>query len=186
MLEDLEAAARSAPSGPPVNSWNPPYLGEIDMRITSDGAWHYMGTPVERQRLVRLFAGILRREEDGQYCLVTPVERYGIEVEDAPFTAVEMSVSGVGEAMEICFRTNVDDAVVAGEQNPLRFAAGGLHGEVRPYVLVRDRLEALISRAIFYDLVDLATRHEVNGVEKFGVWSGGDFFAMADAADVEE
>lgn len=185
VLEDLESAARNAPSGPPVTSWNPSYLGEIDMRIASDGVWYYMGTPIERQRLVRLFAGILRREEDGQFCLVTPVERYGIEVEDAPFVAVEMSVSGEGEAREICLRTNVDDAIVVGAEHPLRFAAAQTPGEVRPYVLVRDRLEALISRAVFYDLVELATRHVEDGVEKFGVWSGGVFFAMAEASEVE-
>ncbi len=155
------------------------------MHIASDGTWYYMGTPIHRERLVRLFASILRREDDGNYSLVTPVERYGIEVEDAPFTAVAMTVTGMARGQTISFRTNVGDEVTIDEAHPLRFATTELPGELRPYALVRERLEALVSRPVFYDLVELGTTHGANGDECFGVWSGGVFFAMASAADLD-
>jgi len=181
-LADIERAAGAVR---PVQSWNPPFLGDIDMRIAADGTWYYMGSPIQRDRMVRLFSTILRREEDGRFCLVTPVEKFGIVVDDAPFVAVELSVDGKGEDQVLEFGTNVGDRVTAGRDHPLRFARGDSAGETRPYVLVRDRLEALIGRSVFYELVDLGTTRTGEGEDMFGVWSGGEFFAMAPARDLD-
>jgi hypothetical protein len=153
------------------------------MRIAADGTWFYMGTPIGRPALVRLFSTILRRDPE-RFVLVTPVEMVGIAVEDAPFMAVEMAAEGEGEARTLSFRTNVDDWVTADAAHPLRFqreAAGGL----RPYVLVRGGLEARVTRALFYDLVALGEEREVDGRAKFGVVSAGTFFPMAEAAEIE-
>src|SRR3954465_14055561 len=125
-------AKRKGP--PPVERWNPPYCGEIDMRIAADGSWHYMGSPIRRPALVRLFSTVLRKDPE-RHVLVTPVERVGITVEDAPFLAVEMAVEGEGESRQIAFRTNVDDLVQVGHDRPLRFEQGE-HGGVKPYVKV--------------------------------------------------
>ncbi|WP_425352962.1 DUF1285 domain-containing protein [Alsobacter soli] len=184
-LDALTAGAREAgkKGPPPVHLWNPPYCGEIDMRIAADGTWFYMGTPIGRPALVKLFASVLRRDPE-RFVLVTPVEMVGIAVEDAPFMAVEMQVEGEGEARRMAFRTNVDDWVTVDAAHPLRFArepAGGL----RPYVLVRGGLEARVTRALFYDLVALGEERDVNGAAKFGVAAGGCFFPMADAAEIE-
>jgi hypothetical protein len=185
-LDSLTAGARAAAQGkglPPVEEWHPAYCGEIDMRIAADGTWFYMGTPIGRPALVRLFSTILRRDPE-RFVLVTPVEMVGIAVEDAPFMAVEMAAEGEGEARTLSFRTNVDDWVTADAAHPLRFqreAAGGL----RPYVLVRGGLEARVTRALFYDLVALGEEREVDGRAKFGVVSAGTFFPMAEAAEIE-
>lgn len=184
-LEGIENAVGAGQSARPVHLWNPPFLGEIDIRIAADGTWYHLGTPILREPLVRLFASILRREEDGTVCLVTPVEKFAIRVDDVPFQAIEMSVEGKGRNQIISFRTNMDDRVRVDRDHAMRFATCAARGDTRPYVMVRDGLEALITRAVFYDLVDLGTTHDVAGSERFGVWSCGEFFAMADAAELE-
>lgn len=169
---------------PPVHLWNPPYCGELDIRIKRDGSWHYLGTPIGRERLVRLFSTVLRHDEDGKHYLVTPVEKIGIQVDDAPFLAVAMRAEGAGKEQRLIFTTNVGDETEAGPEHPMRFEIDEETGEPAPYVHVRARLEALINRAVFYDLVALGTEEEVDGEKWFGVWSGGEFFAMMRAADI--
>ncbi|MDQ0394700.1 DUF1285 domain-containing protein [Labrys monachus] len=166
----------------PVHLWNPPFCGDIDMRIAADGSWHYMKSPIGRVELVKLFASILRRDED-RYVLVTPVERVGIQVDDAPFVAVEMRVEGEDGARSLSFRTNVDDWTTAGPDHPMRFETGASDG-LKPYVHVRAGLWARLSRALFYDLADLGEVRAVGGIDMFGVASGGCFFAMAPAAEI--
>jgi hypothetical protein len=167
---------------PPVERWNPPYCGEIPMRIATDGSWHYMDSPINRPALVRLFSTVLRKDPE-RHVLVTPVERVGITVEDAPFLAVEMAVDGEGDKRQIAFRTNVDDLVQVGSGHPLRFALDE-HGGVKPYVRVRGDLWALVTRALAMDLIDLAEEREVEGRVLFGVAAGGAFFPMAAASDL--
>jgi uncharacterized protein len=159
----------------PVETWNPPYCGDIGMKIRSDGVWFYAGTPIGRMPLVKLFAGVLRKDADGKHYLVTPVEKVDVAVEDAPFLAVEMEVQGSGRQQRLVFRTNVDDIVTVGPAHPLRFAVDAAGGGLKPYVLVRGRLEALVTRALYYDLVELAVTDPERG---FGLWSGGAFFPM--------
>lgn len=173
-LEDLlkEAGARGAA---PVESWNPPYCGDIGLAIARDGQWYYRGSLIQRPQLVKLFARVLRRDADGRTYLVTPAEKVDIAVADAPFVAVEMQASGSGRAQTLLFRTNVDDVVRCAGEHPLRFAAGDPAGPLKPYVHVRGRLEALLARALVYDLVELATE-DADG--RLGVWSGGAFFAL--------
>jgi hypothetical protein len=154
-LQAVAAQAKAMKSLPPVEAWNPPYCGEIDMAIRRDGSWAYMGTPIGRPALVRLFSTILRREEDGRYVLVTPAERVGILVEDAPFLAVLMSAEGEGKGQTLRFTTNVADEVSAGPDHGLRFVIDPLTGEVASYVHLRGRLEARINRPVYYDLVAL-------------------------------
>ncbi|WP_371877186.1 DUF1285 domain-containing protein [Alsobacter ponti] len=176
----VQAAAGKGP--PPVHLWNPAYCGEIDMRIAADGTWFYMGTPIGRPALVKLFASVLRKDPE-RFVLVTPVERVGIRVDDAPFVAVAMETRGEGAGRALAFRTNVDDWVIADSSHPLRFereATGGL----RPYVLVRGELWARVSRPVFYDLVELGEERDVAGVAMFGVASAGTFFPMAEAAEL--
>ena len=184
-LEALTRAATGARAKgpPPVHLWNPPFCGDIDMRIARDGNWFYMGTPIGRPALVRLFASILRKDPE-RYVLVTPVERVGIRVDDAPFLGVELDVAGAGEAQQLRLRTNVEDWVNIGPEHPLRFAPGASEG-LKPYVLVRAALEALVKRALFYELAALGAPRLVAGVEMFGVWSGGAFFPMAPMAEIE-
>ncbi len=159
---------------PPVERWNPAYCGEIDMRIAADGTWHYRGSPIGREPLVRLFASILRREADGSHVLVTPVERVGINVEDAAFVAVELAMKGEGRTRELTFRTNVGDIVTAGPDHRLRFATEKGTGGLKPYVTVRGGLEALLTRALAQELAAMV--EEENGGA--GVWSGGLFFTL--------
>lgn len=164
---------------PPVERWNPPYCGEIPMRIAADGTWHYNGSPIQRPALVKLFSTILRRDPE-RFVLVTPVERVGIEVEDAPFQAVEMAVEGEGESRDLAFRTNVDDLVRVGPEHPLRFArdeAGGL----KPYLRVRGDLWARLTRALAYDLADLAEERMIDGAKVVGVAAGGSFHVIGPA-----
>ena len=161
---------------PPVEKWNPPDCGDIDMEIRADGTWFYMGTPIGRAPLVRLFSTVLRREEDGRTCLVTPVEKVGIRVVDAPFVAVEMEAVGEGETQVLTFRTNVDDVVRCGPEHPLRFVEGEPGSGLKPYVHVRGRLEALVTRALVYDLVELAIEGPDGG--GLGLWSDGAFFPL--------
>jgi uncharacterized protein len=186
-LERLSAALGSLSRGkgpPPVERWNPAYCGEIDMRIAADGTWFYGGTPIGRLALVKLFASILRKDPE-RYVLVTPVERVGIAVEDAPFQAVEMAVEGESAPRQIAFRTNVDDLVKVGPDHPLRFdrdPAGG----VKPYVRVRGGLWARVTRALAYDLIALGEEREIGGERAFGVAAGGDFYFIAPASEAAE
>lgn len=167
---------------PPVHQWNPPFCGEIDMRIGRNGAWHYLGSPINRPAMVKLFSNILRREPDGSYVLVTPVEKCRIKVDDAPFTAVEMTTSGTGDDRLIAFRTNVDDVVPLDPEHPLRVVTNPETGEPSPYLLVRNGLEALIARPVFYELVDLAEEQSQDGRPVLGVRSAGQFFVLGEAA----
>ncbi|MFN0044088.1 MAG: DUF1285 domain-containing protein [Alphaproteobacteria bacterium] len=158
---------------------------DFGLRIARDGEWFYHGSPIGRKSLIRLFSSALRRDGDGAYWLITPAERGRIEVEDAPFTAVELNVTGQGKMRTLTFRTNVDDEVAVDEDHPIRVAIVGARGEPRPYVTVRDGLEARILRAVFYQLVDLAEVRETGGARAFGVWSKGAFFALGDADTFE-
>jgi hypothetical protein len=161
---------------PPVERWNPEHCGTSGMRIARDGTWYHEGSPIGRQAMVRLFSTILRREPDGSHVLVTPVEKLDIEVEDAPFVAVEVKAEGEGENRALAFRLNTGDLVVAGPDHPLRFAEGedGPH----PYVGVRRGLEALIARPVYYELANLAL---AEGAQPPGLWSGGVFFPLEPA-----
>lgn len=170
---------------PPVDRWNPPFCGDIDMEIRADGTWFYMGTPIGRAPLVRLFSTVLRRDEDGKTYLVTPVEKVGIRVVDAPFVAVEMNVGEENGEPLLTFRTNVGDVVTAGPEHPLRFVMHGENAELKPYLLVRGRLEALVSRAVMYDLVELGEVLEIDGVAMFAVRSGGITFPVMPADELD-
>jgi len=176
-LAGLEAMLRVQDQDklPPVDSWNPPYCGDIGMAIASDGTWFYQGSPIGRKPLVRLFSRVLRRDLDGRHFLVTPVEKVDVAVADAPFLAVEMEVSGSGQGQELIFRTNVDDVVRCGAEHPLRFEPEAGSGGLKPYLLVRGRLEALVTRALYYDLVEMAVEDEGSHL---GLWSGGVFFPL--------
>lgn len=167
-----------------------PSCGDFDMRIAQDGTWFYRGTPINRKPLVKLFSTVLRREQNGEYWLVTPAERGRIAVDDAPFTAVEVTATGSGRDQTLTFRTNLDEFVIADCDHPLRVAHRRNHtnqpgGEPRPYILVRPGLEALILRPVFYHLVDLGTVRQIEGVEQLGVWSRGQFFALGHLQDFE-
>ena len=176
-LADAAAIAAKGRGLPPVHLWNPPFCGDLDMRIARDGTWFYEGTPIGRPALVRLFSTILKREE-GKYFLVTPVEKVGITVEDAPFVAVDFSAEGAGETQRLTFTTNVGDTALAGPENPLRVARDVQTGEPAPYVHIRAGLEALIDRKSFYRLVELGTHAAHDGASWFGLWSGGQFFPV--------
>ena len=165
----------------PVESWNPPYCGDIGLKICGDGTWLYRESPVRRPALVKLFAGVLRKDADGRTFLVTPVEKVDVDVEDAPFLAVEMDVRGKGRDQQLTFRTNVDDFVACGPEHPLRFAEQGPGSGLKPYVLVRGRLEALLTRALVHDLVALAIEETREGQRVAGIWSGGAFFPIGAA-----
>jgi hypothetical protein len=185
-LEGIAAGLPRENKGPPpVERWNPPFCGDIDMRIAADGTWFYQKTPIGRLTLVKLFASVLRREGD-KYFLVTPVEKVGIVVDDAPFLAVEMSASD-GEAGRVLrFRTNVDDWIAAGPDHALRFETQSETGGLKPYLHVRRDLWAKVTRALFYDLVALGEERDVQGTRMFGVFSQGEFFAMAEASALRE
>ncbi len=170
---------------PPVDRWNPPFCGDIDMEIKSDGTWYYMGTPIGRAPLVRLFSTVLRKDDDGKTYLVTPVEKVGIRVQDAPFLAVEMSESEREGQQILTFRTNVGDVVEAGIEHPLRFVVHGENHELKPYLHVRGRLEALVSRAVMYELVELGEIVEVDGTGMFSVRSGGEVFPVMPAGELD-
>lgn len=170
---------------PPVDRWNPPFCGDIDMEIRGDGTWFYMGTPIGRQPLVRLFSTVLRKDDDGRTYLVTPVEKVGIRVQDAPFVAVEMVVSGEGDAQLLTFRTNVGDVVEAGPEHVLRFEIAGENNELKPYLHVRGKLEALVSRPVMYDLVELGEHVNIEGVSMFVVRSAGALFPMMRSEELE-
>jgi uncharacterized protein len=177
---DLDAMLKAAAGDklPPVDSWNPPYCGDIGMAIKADGTWFYLGSPIGRKPMVRLFSRILRRDPDGKYFLVTPVEKVDVAVADAPFLAVQMEVAGTGADQRLTFRTNVDDVVTAGPENPLRFVLEPSSGGLKPYVRVRGRLDALVTRAVYYDLVELAVPDGSRDATP-GLWSAGAWFPLA-------
>ncbi len=197
-LGDLIAAAQNR-GELPVSTWDPPYCGDIGMSIRADGQWMFQGSPIGRARLVKLFSRILRRDEDGKYYLVTPVEKVDVAVEDAPFMAVELDVTGSDREQVLTFRTNVDDVVVVDRAHPLMFRVEAATGGLKPYIRVRGRLEALVTRALYYDLVDLAVPgSSVDGFRSafepslgvvpsekaLGIWSKGTWFKLTD--NVEE
>ncbi len=177
-VESLAATLRRR-SLPPVNDWHPARSGIIDIRIARDGSWHHEGAPIQRKSLYRLFSTVLRRDADDEYYLVTPAEKLRIQVDDAPFQAVLMDVTGTGREQQLFFTTNCDDRFRCDAEHPLRVHIDSDSGEPSPYVLVRDRLEALIARPVFYQLVDLA---ETRG-DELGLWSGGCYFALGSIAD---
>lgn len=165
---------------PPVHLWNPPFCGDLDMRIARDGTWFYLGTPIGRHQLIRLFSSILKKEGDA-YFLVTPVEKVGITVDDAPFVAVDFDARGTGRDQVLEFHTHVGDSAIAGPDHPIRVDRDPETGEPSPYVLIRANLEALIDRKSFYRLVDLGAHHD----GWFGLWSSGRFFAVIPSTELE-
>jgi len=170
------AARRRGP--PPLDAWNPPFCGDIDMRIAADGTWFYQNSPIGRPALVRLFASVLKKEGE-RHVLVTPVEKVGIRVDDAPFVAVAMAVEQRNGLRTLVFRTNVDDEVTCDAEHPLRFVPQPGDEVPAPYVRVRGDLQAKVARAVFYDLVALGEEREVDGRMMFGVASAGIFFSLA-------
>jgi len=186
-LDGIAAAVRQTADrgAPPVHLWNPPFCGDLDIRIASDGTWFYLGTPIGRQPLVKLFASVLKREGDKHF-LVTPVEKCGIIVEDAPFLAVEMQVEQGAQGQVLHFRTNVDDWVACGAEHRLRFVTDPATQGLKPYLHVRRDLWAKVARAVFYDLVELGEERMVDGTLMFGVASMGTFFAMAPADSLRD
>ncbi len=161
----------------PVHLWNPPYCGDLDMRIARDGTWYYLGTPIGRKPLVKLFSSILRKDGDN-YFLVTPVEKVGITVDDAPFVAIDFEVSSSGPDQQLLFTTQVDDTMTADKTHKIRVEINPDSQEPSPYILVRNNLEALIDRKSFYRLVELGTTHMIDNINWFGVWSCGEFFGI--------
>jgi hypothetical protein len=181
--ESLASSARAAGKGrglPPVDTWNPPFCGDLDMRIARDGTWFYLGTPIGRPELVKLFSTIIRKDGD-DYFLVTPVEKVGITVDDAPFVAVDFERVDAG----LRFETNIGDMAVAGPDHPIRVVRDSETGEPRPYVLIRRNLEALIDRKSFYRLVDIGETAQHDGDDWFGLRSGGVFFPIIPAVDLD-
>lgn len=182
LLAELEKVKSKEP--PPIHLWHPDKITDSDMEIKKDGTWFYLGTPITRQRLVRLFSTVLRKESDGHYYLVTPVEKSRIKVEDVPFLAISMDVKGEGEDQILTFTTNMADEVVVDENHPLRFEFDPQTEEPSPYVMVRDGLEAKLGRSVYYHLADLCIEKEgieKQGIEKqhhLGVWSAGIFFKL--------
>lgn len=175
-LQSLERLLKdsSGKGAAPVERWNPPYCGDIGLAIKRDGTWLYQNSPIGRKPLVQLFARVLRKDADGRTYLVTPAEKVDVAVEDAPFLAVEMQAEATGRGQRLIFRTNVDDVVEAGPSNPIRFAHEEIAGGLKPYLLVRGRLEALLTRALYYDLVERAVEEPAG----LGIWSGGAFFPL--------
>ena len=177
------AGAATGKGPPPLHLWNPAFCGDIDMRIARDGTWFYMGTPIGRPGLVKLFSSIIKREGDA-YFLVTPVEKVGIIVDDAPFLAIDVESSGKGHNQRVTFTTQVGDTAVAGPTNPLRVMRDAKTGEPSPYILIRGNLEALIDRKSFYRLIDLCQHTVHDGADWFGLWSDGVFFPIIPSAEL--
>jgi len=171
LQDSREGESSDAPHRP---AREPALLGDLDMRIASDGTWLYLGSPINRPALVKLLASVLRREDDGSYWLVTPAERGRLIVEDVPFLAVEVTAEGGGRDQRLIFRTNLDEIVALDRAHPLRCSADPAGSPTRPYVLVRDRLEARVVRSVYYHLVELGERQG----DHFGVWSSGRFFPL--------
>ncbi|MBE2294008.1 MAG: DUF1285 domain-containing protein [Phycisphaerales bacterium] len=175
----LASQVSATPSLPPVERWNPPLNGEMDLRIARDGTWYHEGDRIQRASLVRLFASILRCDPDGQHYLVTPVEKWRIQVDDAPFLAVRLDAVGTGHEQQLIFTTNLDDSISAGPDHPLTVEYRTSSGEPRPYIHVRGRLRALLSRAVFLELVELGEERQADDNSRdYGVWSEGIFFNL--------
>lgn len=186
--EGIAQSARAANKKgglPPVHLWNPPHCGDLDMRIARDGTWFYLGTPIGRPELVRLFSTILRKDGD-DYVLVTPVEKVGITVDDAPFVAVDFEVSETGKDQTLTFETNVGDTLTASAEAPIRVVRDPETGEPSPYVLVRANLEALIDRKSFYRLVEIGNHQICDGQSWFGVRSSGAFFPIIPSSELTD
>ena len=181
--ENLVASVSAATKGkglPPIHLWNPPFCGDLDIRIARDGTWFYMGTPIGRPALVKLFSSILKRE-DAKYFLVSPVEKVGITVDDAPFVAVDFDQIGGN----LHFTTQIGDQMVAGPDHPIRVERDIQTGEPSPYVLVRNNLEALIDRKSFYRLVEIGGHEVWQGESWFGLRSQSTFFPIIPSADLD-
>lgn len=176
---ELLAQIPKGQTRPPVHLWNPNFCGDIDMRIARDGTWYYLGTPIGRKPMVRLFSSILRREGD-DYFLVTPVEKVGIRVDDAPFVAVLLEVVGQGERQVLRFTTQVDEQVEAGPEHPIEVKVDVHSAEPSPYLRVHDNLHALIHRNVFYQMVELAVPKLIDGRQWLGVWSSGTFYPIGE------
>lgn len=174
----ISRAARAGKGLPPVERWNPDFCGDLDMEIKPDGTWFYLGTPIGRMPLVQLFSTVLRKDEDGKTYLVTPVERVGIRVVDAHFVAVEMNVTGEGADQILTFRTNVGDVVEVGPEHPLRFVDEPETGGLKPYLLVRGRLEALVARPVMHELAEVGERIDISGKDMFAVRSKGEVYPI--------
>lgn len=186
-LQALIERAGEKKRGPaPVEKWDPAHKGELDIVIKGDGSWHYMGSPISRKRLVELFSTVLRKDEDANTYLVTPVEQIKITVEDAPFVAVEMDASQRDGEQVLTFRTNVGDVVEAGPENPLRFVRAEGNDGIKPYVLVRGRLEALMARAVMYELMSHGEEIDVDGKRMFALRSAGAVFPVMAVGEFEE
>lgn len=183
--DTLAAAAKAAGTKgpPPVHLWNPPFCGDLDMRIARDGTWFYLGTPIGRAPLVKLFSSILKREGD-DYFLVTPVEKVGIRVDDAPLLAIDFDARGAGRDQTLTFTTRTEDVAALGPDHPLRVERDPQSGEPSPYILIRSNLWALVDRKSFYRLVDLCCHHEHDGHKWFGLWSSGQFFPVIPSSEL--
>jgi uncharacterized protein len=176
----LDALMRAAGEGAglrAVETWNPPYCGDIGLKIRTDGVWLYQGSPIGRMTLVKLFASILRKDADGKTYLVTPAEKIDVDVEDAPFLAVDMAIVGEGSQQALTFRTNVDDVVTVDAEHALRFVRQDPDGGLKPYIIVRGRLEALVTRAVYADLAALAVPRDARS-PALGIWSGGTWWEV--------
>jgi hypothetical protein len=180
-----KAASAANKKGPaPVHLWDPPFCGDLDIRIARDGNWYYLGTPIGRKPLVKLFSSIIRKDGDN-YFLVTPVEKVGIKVDDAPFVAVDFEVKGSGKKQKVLFKTNVDDEAIAGPANKIRIVHHPKTNEPSPYIRIRSNLDALIDRKSFYRLVDIGEHHEIKEQRWFGIWSKGAFFPIILSSKLE-
>lgn len=185
-LQALVERAGSRKKGlPPVERWHPDFCGDLDIVIKRDGTWFYLGTPIGRMPLVRLFSTVLRKDEDGRTYLVTPVEKIGITVEDAPFVAVEMNADMRDGEQVLTFRTNVGDVVEAGPENPIRYEIVDSNDGVKPYLLVRGRLEALLSRPVMHELISHGEEIEVDGRMMFALRSNGAVFAIMPSDELD-
>ena len=168
---------------PPIEKWNPPFCGDIDMTISKSGKWYYMGSEIKRPAMVKLFSGILRLESDNSYYLVTPVEKVRIQVEDAPFVAVAITKEQSEGMNTVTFRTNLNDEIVLSKENPLSIEIKK-NDEPSPYITVRNNLRALISRSVFYELVDLAETIPIDGVPHLAIKSQGEIFKIHKVEDL--
>jgi len=168
---------------PPIEKWNPPFCGDIDMTISKSGKWYYMGSEIKRPAMVKLFSGILRLESDNSYYLVTPVEKVRIQVEDAPFVAVAITKEQSAGINTVTFRTNLNDEIILSKENPLSIEIKK-NDEPSPYITVRNNLRALISRSVFYELVDLAETIPIDGVPYLAIKSQGEIFKIYKVEDL--
>ena len=182
-LADLASRFPTDRPLPPVERWNPPLSGEMNLCIARDGTWHHEGAPIQREALVRLFASILRHDADGHYYLVTPVEKWRIQVDDAPFLAVRLDATGAGHDQILTFTTNLGDTVIAGPDHPLSVEYHAPNGEPSPYLHVRGRLRALLTRAVFLELVELGEERRTAQGRDYGIWSQGQYFRLGPLDD---